>query len=99
MSIMENLDVRIGEQFVFSVVEARTHRQRRRGLSRIELTDDIEPMMFSRCRSIHTFGMKFDLDVVFLDKNNVVLGRRQVKPRRIVFGPRSTHSIVEIPIG
>lgn len=41
--------------------------------------------------------MKFDLRVIFLDKDNLVLATRIVRPRRVVWGPRGTRSVVEYP--
>jgi uncharacterized membrane protein (UPF0127 family) len=38
-----------------------------------------------RCRSVHTFGMRFPLDLLFLDRRlRVVEVRRSVPPRRVV---------------
>ena len=42
-------------------------------------------LLFPRCRSIHTFGMRFPIDVVFLDRHGWPIAiRRGVKPGRIV---------------
>ncbi|WP_282109890.1 DUF192 domain-containing protein [Shewanella algicola] len=41
-------------------------------------------LLIAPCNSVHTFGMKFDIDVVFLDKNNkVVKIKTSVKPARM----------------
>lgn len=76
---------------------ARSRSQRRRGLARIEIDKCPEELIFENCRSIHTFGMKFDLVVLFLDKNKRILKSKIVGKNRIVFGPRGTYSIVELP--
>ncbi|MCL2889346.1 MAG: DUF192 domain-containing protein [Eggerthellaceae bacterium] len=40
------------------------------------------PLLLARCRSVHTFGMKHDLDIAFLDREGKVLSSyQQVKPR------------------
>lgn len=77
---------------------AQTRSQRRRGLSRISIEMSPSEMIFERCRSVHTFGMRFNLQVIFVDSNYVVLEQRTVKPRRIVFGPRGTFAIIERPL-
>jgi uncharacterized protein len=52
------------------------------------------------CNSIHSIGMHFTFDAIFLDKNlHVVHLVREMKPWRIskmVFG---AHSVLEVPAG
>lgn len=88
---------RKGDQFVVSGPYARGHRMRRRGLSGMTLEDAPKELVFEKCRSIHTFGMKFVIRVIFLDSDLKVIGARVVPPRRLVIAPRSTHAIVEQP--
>ena len=52
------------------------------------------------CSSIHTFWMRFAIDVVFLDDQGVVLGWRSgVRPWRVVAPVRGAHAILEVPAG
>lgn len=52
-----------------------------------------------RCRSVHTFGMRFALDLVFLDARGRVVGRaRGVPPRRVVVC-RGAAAVAELPAG
>jgi hypothetical protein len=51
-------------------------------------------------KGIHTIGMKFPIDVIFLDKNNVV--RRIIsglRPYRVTGIQFKTYSILELPKG
>lgn len=42
-------------------------------------------LLIPRCASVHTFGMRFALDLVFLDSaGQPLLVRRAVAPRRVV---------------
>jgi uncharacterized protein len=42
-------------------------------------------LLIPRCRSVHTFGMRFSLELVFLDGDGRVVGlRRGVPPRRVI---------------
>jgi uncharacterized protein len=42
-------------------------------------------LLIPRCSSVHTFGMRFALDLVFLDERGEPLAeRRHVPPRRVV---------------
>lgn len=54
-------------------------------------------LLIPRCASIHTFGMRFALDVYFLDGAGRVLAvRRRVPPRRVVWH-RGASAVLEIP--
>ena len=51
-------------------------------------------------KGIHTIGMKFPIDVVFLDKNSIVLKTiSNLAPYRITGVQLRAHSIVELPKG
>lgn len=55
-------------------------------------------IMLNKCKSIHTFGMKYNIDLIFIDKNGHYLSKRlSVTPNKIIFGPKNTYSIIEIP--
>lgn len=52
------------------------------------------------CNSIHSIGMKFDFDAVFLDKElRVVHLMHVMKPWRISKMVFSAHSVLEVPAG
>lgn len=54
-------------------------------------------LLLPRCTSVHTFGMRFDLDLVFLDREDrplTVLLR--VPPRHLVWR-RGAAAVLEIP--
>jgi uncharacterized protein len=54
-------------------------------------------LLIPRCASVHTFGMHFRLDLVFLDREGRVLAiRRRVPPRRFVWW-RGAAAVLEIP--
>jgi uncharacterized membrane protein (UPF0127 family) len=51
------------------------------------------------CEAVHMFGMKFALDVIFLDrKRRVVKVRRNLRPGRLS-GSLRAHSVLELPVG
>src|SRR5574344_695182 len=53
-------------------------------LSKNEM-DKKEGLIITPCCSIHTFFMKFDIDVIFVDKKNKVVAiEESVKPNRIL---------------
>lgn len=52
------------------------------------------------CSGIHTFGMRFPIDVVFLDRHlRVVRVCAGLRPWRVVPIVRSAHSALELPPG
>jgi len=52
------------------------------------------------CNSIHSIGMKFDFDAVFLDKNlRVVHLMSEMKPWRLSRMVFAAHSVLEVPAG
>jgi uncharacterized protein len=54
-------------------------------------------LLIPSARSVHTFGMRFALDVTFLDRDGAVLTQaRAVPPRRIV-GDRRARAVLETP--
>lgn len=60
----------------------------------------VDPVYFMTRFGIHTFGMKFPLDVMVLDRNNrVVKITRNLKPNRFFFWPPSYNRVVELPAG
>jgi uncharacterized membrane protein (UPF0127 family) len=64
-----------------------------RDLSRVAL-------FFPRCTSIHTCFMRGPIDVVFVDRDKRVVAVQQaVSPWRFLFGPRGSHSVLELPAG
>ena len=57
-------------------------------------------LLFPRCSTLHTFHMRFDLDVAFLDRNGQPLEiRRSVPAWRLVKGPRGTRHCLEVRAG
>jgi uncharacterized protein len=93
----------------FRVVEARQFHQRLRGLAGLEASE-LLPLLLPRCRSIHTFGMRAAIDVVWLDLGTdgraTVLGATAcVPPRSMRSAPRgsgvrrATIAALELPAG
>jgi uncharacterized membrane protein (UPF0127 family) len=54
-------------------------------------------LLIPRCRSVHTFGMRFPLDLVFLDGDGrPISSRRGVGPRRLA-SERRAAAVLELP--
>ena len=88
------------------VVLAEAYGLRLLGLMRLQ-PDEIEPLLFLRCRSVHTHGMRTPIDLVWLAVNGEqgrVLGvEEDLKPGRHARAPRGTArrsiAALELPSG
>ena len=73
---------------------------RLRGLLGKKLLTDGEGMLLKPCYQIHTWFMKFPIDVLFLDeKNHVSHLIHEMKPFRISGLHFSAKSVLELPFG
>ena len=60
---------------------------------------DGEGLWIVPCEAIHTFGMKFAIDVIFLNRKHVVIKTRHNMPRRRLSFCLPAHSVLELPAG
>ena len=78
---------------------AHTGPTRRRGLLGRDGLERGEGLWIAPCESVHTFFMRFPIDLVYLDRE------RRIKKARSAVGPwrlsacLSAHSILELPAG
>ncbi len=76
---------------------ATTFRSRLLGLAGLSRGQAGAGLLLPRCASVHTFAMRFDLDLIFLDRDGCALVvHRAVPPRRLVWH-RSAAAVLEIP--
>jgi uncharacterized membrane protein (UPF0127 family) len=67
------------------------------GLSGLERSEAGAGLLIPRCARVHTFGMRFDLDLFFLDAEGRPLAVRfGVPPRRLVSHRRAA-AVLEVP--
>jgi uncharacterized membrane protein (UPF0127 family) len=74
-------------------------RARLLGLAGLE-RDEVDPgLLIPRCSSVHTFGMRFDLDLdlVFLDSRRRPLAIRRGLPPRRFAAHRAAAAVLELP--
>ena len=55
---------------------ARRPAERRRGLARLDDLDPRHALRLEPCRAVHTFGMRFPLDLIWLARDGAVRPRR-----------------------
>lgn len=59
-----------------------------------------EALVINRCQSIHMFFMRFAIDVIFVDRNFVVVGLTpNIKPYRLSPLFHNAYYAVEVPVG
>lgn len=81
------------------VIEAQTHRSRRRGLARLDRLAPDHALHIPQTPSVHTFGMRFALDLIWLRKDGTVARiDRNVNPGRMRFC-REARSVIETVAG
>jgi uncharacterized membrane protein (UPF0127 family) len=82
-----------------SIDLANTSATRRTGLLKHSGLGRGEGLWIVPCESVHTFFMKFPIDLVYVDRQNTVRKvRHAVKPWRMS-ACFSAHSIIELPPG
>jgi uncharacterized membrane protein (UPF0127 family) len=76
---------------------ARGPRARLLGLALLARERAGAGLLIPRCSAVHTFGMRFPLDLVFLDPEGRVCSvRRRVAPRRLAWDRRAD-AVLELP--
>jgi hypothetical protein len=98
-------DVRIvnltrGEVLAEKAAVAETPGSRRRGLLRTDSLPDGAGLLIVPCRNVHTFGMRYPIDVIFVDESwtvrHIVHG---MKPGRLSQPVLTARAALELPAG
>jgi uncharacterized membrane protein (UPF0127 family) len=67
------------------------------GLAFLDRVEAGPGLLIPRCSSVHTFGMRFPLDIFFLDEQNSLLAVHREIPARRVVSHRGAATVLEIP--
>ena len=82
-----------------SVDVADTSSKRRTGLLKHSNLTSGQGLWIVPCEAVHTFGMKFPIDVAFLSRKRKILKVRKEMPRRRFAICIRAHSVLELPAG
>ena len=82
-----------------TVEVADTSEKRRVGLLKHTRLDPGSGLWIVPCESVHTFFMKFPIDLVYLDKSRKVRKVRHAVPPWRLSACFTAHSILELPAG
>ena len=86
-----------GTRVIASVNIASARVDKRRGLKAFE--DASIPLVIQSCNWVHSIGMKFPIDVVYLDENDVIIDIAPLKQNRIALPRRRAVRVVETAPG
>lgn len=83
-----------------NVMVANTYFKRLKGLMFTKKLPDENALHIIPCNEIHTFNMKYSIDVLYLDKNdNILYIDEDMKPGRIGKRIKNAVSVLELPSG
>ena len=79
------------------VHEARGFRARLLGLAFLPAPPAGHALLIPRCASVHTFGMRFPIDVAFVDAELEVVAVEEAVPPRRLAAVAGAHAVLETP--
>jgi uncharacterized membrane protein (UPF0127 family) len=89
-----------GELIAGRVIVANSFVSRLIGLLRTAALSDQDGLWLQPGGTVHTFAMRFPIDLLFLDaEGRILLYRHAVKPWRIAFAPPHTRYVLELAAG
>ena len=78
---------------------AETRRERARGLLGRSGLEPDEGLLLEHTRSVHTFGMRFSIDAVLLDRDDRVIGVVRLSPNRVLLPRPHVRAVLEVAAG
>src|SRR5262252_825597 len=86
-----------GDDVLAAAEVAVTRKERTRGLTGREEFEGV--LILRPCRQVHTFGMRFPIDVAFCDRYGFVLHAATMVPRRVSKPVWRSYFAIEAPAG
>lgn len=81
------------------LVTATTHRSKRRGLSRLDPMPAQYALRIPATLSVHTFGMQFPLDLIWLGRDGAIIRLDRDVPRARMRACLRARSVIETRAG
>lgn len=95
-TVIDNTNKVLAEKTIF----AKTFLERLKGLMFITNMEDNTALVLEPCNSIHTFFMRFPIDVIFASKEGKILHVIEgMKPFRISKIVKGARYVIEVPYG
>lgn len=99
-NMQRSLSTPSGEVLATDVSWANSPRARLKGLLGSHVLAEGRALVIVPARQVHTFGMRYPIDVVFCDREWRVLRLiRRLPPRRVTRWVRRARYVVELPAG
>lgn len=100
MTEMKAIDLTSGKELAQTLAVADTFFARLKGLLGKRKLAPGEGLWIKPCSSVHTFGMRFSIDVAFLDRDmQVVAVAKTLRPNRVSPFCLKACSVLELPAG
>ena len=97
---MKALNSTTGKELAAKLTVADTAFSRAKGLLGKKGLPRGEGLLIKPCKGVHSFFMRFAIDVVFLDKRNYIVETvADLKPQRMTKVLLSSSSAIELPAG
>lgn len=88
------------QDLLAQIIKARTLSERIKGLIPFKSLSEKEVFWIPYCQSVHTFFMRFPLDVIFTDKRfQIVKFFEKASSKRILFGGFKSRHVFEAQAG
>jgi uncharacterized membrane protein (UPF0127 family) len=89
-----------GQVLADHCILANTFFSRLKGLLGKKALSAGEAMILIPCDMVHTLGMKFSIDAIFVNRQGVIIKiEDNLRPNRIAARVRNAHSVIEMPAG
>lgn len=86
--------------YPFQILQANTFLTRLIGLLGTNQLDPYRALHIDPCHGIHTFGMNYSIDILFLDKDGCILKAvANMKPNKAMKAVSNGKSVLELPSG
>ena len=97
---MKAINITTEKEIAANVMAATSILKRMNGLLGMDTLAKGEALLIKPCKGIHTIGMKFVIDVIFLDKdNNIIAMKKYMKPNCFTPIYLRAVSALELPAG
>lgn len=94
------INVTSNKEIVHNLFVADTIFLRMKGLLGKNSLRNDEGLWIKPCKGVHTFGMKFPIDVLFLDRNNLVIAiKKELAPNRMTLIYPRAITVIELSSG
>ena len=84
-------------EFLCNAMVADSMKSRGIGLLGKKSLPDDQGLWIKPCTSVHTFFMRFPIDILYLDKDNTVVKQSKMKVNRMSFGGKGAKTVLELP--